>query len=227
MIENKQQAIERIKVVQEKLFRAGRISSRVDNSEQQLFPIAITVEESHALEKWIVSEKAQTSIEIGLAFAISSLAICRGLLSSEQIDSPRHLVIDPHQVNGFKSCGLQILEDAGIIELIDFHDEESQTLLPRLVSQQRSFDFAFVDGSHLFENVFLDLIFLGRLVKPGKAIFVDDYQLPAIKRAVSFCTSNLSWTMEELSPEDDLHQWAVLRTPAQAIVRNFRDYVEF
>jgi hypothetical protein len=41
---------------------------------------------------------------------------------------------------------------------------------------------------------------------------VDDYQLPGVARAASFFASNLGWTVEEVSPADDLHQWAVLRT---------------
>jgi hypothetical protein len=33
-------------------------------------------------------------------------------------------------------------------------------------------------------------------------VFVDDYQLPAVARAVSFCVTNLDWTLEEVSAAD-------------------------
>jgi hypothetical protein len=52
----------------------------------------------------------------------------------------------------------------------------------------------------------LDLLILGRLVRAGGIIFVDDYQLPAVARAVSFCVTNLNWTIEEVSAENDLHR---------------------
>jgi hypothetical protein len=59
-------------------------------------------------------------------------------------------------------------------------------------------------------------------------VFVDDYQLPAVARAVSFfCVTNLDWTLEEVSAADELHRWAVLRTSAVADTRAFDYYVDF
>jgi hypothetical protein len=46
-------------------------------------------------------------------------------------------------------------------------------------------------------------------------------------RAVSFCVTNLGWTLEEVSAADDLHRWAVLRTSAVADTRPFDYYVDF
>jgi hypothetical protein len=100
-------------------------------------------------------------------------------------------------------------------------------VLPRLVAEGRRFDLAFVDGNHRFDAVLLDLVYLGRLVRGGGIVFLDDYQLPAVARAVSFCTTNLGWTLEEVSPADELHQWAVLRTPEVPLERRFDHFVEF
>ena len=58
-------------------------------------------------------------------------------------------------------------------------------------------------------------------------MFVDDYQLPAIVRAASFCTTNLGWTLEEVSAVDDLHRWAVLRTSTVPDARPFDHYRGF
>ena len=91
----------------------------------------------------------------------------------------------------------------------------------------RRFDLAFVDGNHRFDGVFLDLVYLGRLLRRGAVVFLDDYQLPAVVRAASFCLRNLGWTLEEVSPADALHQWAVLRTSIAPDERPFDFYVEF
>ena len=91
----------------------------------------------------------------------------------------------------------------------------------------RVFDLAFVDGNHRFDGVFVDLVYLGRLVRPGGIVFLDNYQLPTVARAVSFFLTNLSWTLEEVSAADDHHQWAVLRTSAVPDARAFDFYVEF
>lgn len=56
---------------------------------------------------------------------------------------------------------------------------------------------------------------------------VDDYQLPAIQRAVSFCLTNLNWTLEETAATTDEHHWAVLRTATTPDSRSFDEYVDF
>jgi hypothetical protein len=44
---------------------------------------------------------------------------------------------------------------------------------------------------------------------------------------VSFCITNLAWTLEQLSPIDTLHQWAVLRTPQVPDTRPFDSFIDF
>jgi predicted O-methyltransferase YrrM len=209
----------------ERLLREGNVVAQMDGTTHQVFPVGITRAEGEALRAWVVREHAMCTIEIGLAYGISALFICEGLLMNAH-NNVRHVVVDPYQT-GFKNCGLQSLEAGGAADLIEFHAEESQILLPRFLSEGRRFELAFIDGSHLFERVFLDLIYLGWLVHPGGIIFVDDYQLPAIVRGVSFCLTNLGWVLEEVSPADEHHQWAVLRTPRDPIPRSFRDFVDF
>jgi predicted O-methyltransferase YrrM len=219
-------ALTRLRQVSGRLLKDSKTVSKLDNSEHEIFPVAISADEGRSLRGWVVKESAARTIEIGLAYGVSALFVCEGLLINGHPNA-QHVVIDPFQSTGFKDCGLQLLEDAGVSHLIDYHEEESQILLPKFLSETRRFDFAFIDGSHLFERVFLDLIYLGRIVEPGGIIFVDDYQLPAIARCVSFCLTNLNWTLEELSQPDELHQWVVLRTPRKAISRSFRDFVDF
>ena len=223
---NREAPLYRLRLVAERLITAGKTVSKLDNSEHKLFPLAISPAEGKSLRDWITKVKAAHTIEIGLAYGISALFACEGLLTNGLQDM-RHVVIDPFQSTGFKDCGLQALKDAGVIDLIEYFSEESQIVLPRFLTEARSFDLAFVDGSHFFDRVFLDLIYLGRLVRPAGIIFVDDYQLPAIARAISFCTTNLGWSLEEVSGLDEFHQWAVLRLPTEPIPRSFRDFIEF
>jgi hypothetical protein len=71
---------------------------------------------------------------------------------------------------------------------------------------------AFVDGSHRFAAAFVDRFHLAWLVRPGGIVF-DDYQLRAVERATSHFSTDLGWTLEDVSAPDEHHQWAVLRTP--------------
>jgi hypothetical protein len=53
--------------------------------------------------------------------------------------------------------------------------------------------------------VFVDLVHLGRLLRPGAILLLDDYHLPGIARAASFFQANLGWTLEEVSTIEDRH----------------------
>ena len=56
----------------------------------------------------------------------------------------------------------------------------------------------------------------------GGVIFLDDYQLPGIRRAVSFYVTNLNWRVEEECSRDELHHWVVVRTACAKADRNCR-----
>jgi predicted O-methyltransferase YrrM len=211
--------------VRDRLLRNGELVARSDGSRHSIFPVAIAAREGEALEAWVRREGARSTIEVGLGYGIAALFICAALADAG-LDSA-HVAIDPYQSTRFAGCGLQALAEAGLRDLVELFEEPSEIVLPRLLAGRRTFDLAFVDGNHRFDGVFLDLIFLGRLVRPGGIVAVDDHQLPAVARAASFCTTNLGWTVEETSAEDPHHHWAVLRTARSPDTRRFDHFVEF
>jgi predicted O-methyltransferase YrrM len=216
----------RVRGVIERLVRDGTAVASYDETLHRLFPVAVSAAEGEALREWVLREGASQTIEIGLGYGISALHVCEGLLANAD-PAAHHVAIDPYQARRFSNCALQFLEEAGVAGMVEHHEEESLTALARLLGEARSFDLAFVDGNHRFDGVFPDLVFLGRLVRAGGIIFVDDYQLPAVARAASFFLTNLGWTLEEVSAADDFHQWAILRTSAVPDSRPFDYYVDF
>ncbi|MGA9762309.1 MAG: class I SAM-dependent methyltransferase [Gaiellaceae bacterium] len=219
-------ALLKVRVVIERLARDGAAVASSDDSVHDLFPVVVSVEEGEALRGWVTREAATRTIEVGLGYGLSALFICEGLLANGSA-AARHVAIDPYQDTRFSGCGTQFLAEAGLAEVVEHYAEESQIALPRFLSEDRSFDLGFIDGNHRFDGVFLDLVYLGRLVRPGGILFLDDYQLPAVARAASFCVKNLGWTVEEISAGDDLHQWAVLRISGLPDKRPFDYYVDF
>jgi predicted O-methyltransferase YrrM len=221
-------ALRRVRGVIERLVREGTALARSDGTVRDLFPVAASAAEGEALREWISRERAIHTIEVGLGYGVSTLYVCEGLLgNASEATAVRHVVIDPHQATRFSDLGLQFLGEAGVAEMVEHHAEGSETALPRFFGEGRGFDLAFVDGNHRFDGVFVDLFYLGRLVRPGGIVFLDDYQLPAVARASSFFLTNLGWTPEEVSPPDDLHQWAALRTPAVPDTRPFDHFLDF
>ena len=210
----------------ERLVREGSAVAGSDGTVHELFPVAAGTAAGEALREWVRREGATRTIEVGLGYAISTLFICEGLLMGAD-ETARHVAIDPFQRTRFSDCGLQFLDEARVGGLVEHYGEESQVVLPRLLNEGRSFDLAFVDGNHRFDGVFLDLFYLGRLVRPGGVVLLDDYQLPGVAKAASFFLTNLGCTLEALSAADDLHQWAVVRTSERPNTRRYDSYVDF
>lgn len=197
----KNDSIKQIRSVIASLDRDGDKQVFPDNPNVPPFRTAsIATAEGESLRRWVVKEKAVNTIEVGLAFGFSALYVCEGLLLNKKAN-PKHTVIDAYQTqeNKYANSGLDILAKAGVDKIIEFHGEQSQIVLPRFLNENRKFDLAFVDGNHRFDYVFLDLFYLGHLVRPGGVIFMDDYNFPGIKKATSFFAKNLGWKIEESS----------------------------
>ena len=80
--------------------------------------------------------------------------------------------------------------------------ERSQFALPRLVAEGFVADAAFVDGSHIFHRVFVDLAFLHELVRPGGLIILDDCEWPSVATAARYFERNTGWRPVVLSATD-------------------------
>ncbi len=216
----------RVREVIERLLRERTVVARADGTVHQIFPVAASPAEGVAPRDWVTREGATRAIEIGLGYGFSALHIGEGLLGNSG-PARRHTVIDPFQAIRFAGCGLQLLAEAGLADMVEHLALRSELALPRLLEEGRQFDFAFIDGNHRFDGVFLDLIYLGKLVRAGGIILLDDYQLPGIRRAVAFCLTNLGWTLEEVASADERHRWAAIRTATTPDTRPYDYYVEF
>ncbi len=221
LLSKNNESISLIRQVMDRLEKDGSAVSRSDGKEHSVFPVAVSPKEAAWLREWIGREQPTKTIEIGLGYGISTLHICEGLLLNGN-PADKHIVIDPHQDWRFSQLGLQHLEDAGVRERVEYFDEESQTALPRFMQEKRYFDFAFVDGNHHFDYVFLDLFYLGRLLNKGSLIVLDDYSWAGINKAVSFCVTNLNWKIE-----DTFGDFVALRTSTEADDRPGRYLAEF
>lgn len=136
-------AVRRVRDVITRLVRDGTVIARSDGSVHTLFPVAASAAEGEALQEWVTRIGATSTIEISLGYGISALFICEGLLRNGDVTA-QHVVMDPYQATRFANCGLQVLDEAGVAEMVGYHPEESQIVLPRLVSEGKSFDLAFV-----------------------------------------------------------------------------------
>lgn len=207
---------------------AARVRAVIERivHEGRAFPVAIAPGEGIALRDWVMREQPTRVLEIGLAYAFSTLHICEALRALGEPEA--HVTaVDPNQESAFHNAGVGALDDAGVGAMVEVLIAPSQIALPELRATGSTFDFAFVDANHRFDGVFVDLVNLAALLRGGSIVFVDDYQLPSIRRAVSFFVTNRGWTLEECSDTEPDHHWAVLRTSTEPDTRPFDHFVDF
>ncbi|WP_255951927.1 class I SAM-dependent methyltransferase [Streptomyces odontomachi] len=154
--------------------------------------VALPERDCDQVRDLLVDERVGTVVEIGLAYARSALAIGEALLRAGS-RTPRHVVIDPFQYTAYDGVGWELLCSAGLDGVAELVTEPSQRFLPRLVAAGFAADAAFVDGSHHFHNVFVDLVFLGEIVRPGGIVVLDDVWWPSVGAAVAYFETNLGW----------------------------------
>ena len=184
--------------------------------------ISLPEHDSDVLRNQILAENARTVVEIGLAYGSSALAIGEALVSTGSQDAS-HLIIDAYQRH-FKSVGWEAIVSAGLDTICRLVNERSQTALPRLVTEGFVADVAFVDGSHAFQNVFVDLYFLRDLVRPGGLVILDDCQWPSVGTAVNYYVVNGGWIAEPVKEPTRLRAFRLPEPPCNPNFESFRPF---
>jgi predicted O-methyltransferase YrrM len=160
-------------------------------------------------------------IEVGLAYGSSALAIGEALCATGMADVS-HIVIDPFQETAYDNVGWDVLKAAGLADHTRFVGEASSVALARLTANGLVADAAFVDGSHRFHEVFVDLYFLRKLVRPGGLVILDDASWPSVAAAVRYFDLNLGWRPVEIAG-----RLTARRLPDELFEPVFTDYKPF
>lgn len=159
--------------------------------------VTLPAKECDNLRDVLIADRAHVVIEVGLAYGSSALAIGEALCSVGG-RGVSHVIIDPFQTAAYDNVGWDALIAAGLAAQSTLIAEPSSIALPRLQSAGFSADAAFVDGSHRFHEVFVDLYFLRKLVRPGGLIILDDASLPSVATAIRYFDLNLGWHTEAM-----------------------------
>jgi len=138
----------------------------------------------------MLREKPERTIEIGMAQGRSALmfAACHRLL--EHDGTHQHIVIDPFQSSDWDNTAVLQLKTAQLLDYVKVYEMPSSKCLPLLIRDGASFDLAYVDGSHLFEDVFVDFYFLYELISVGGIILFDDSTFPDVRKVIRFIENN-------------------------------------
>lgn len=132
-----------------------------------------------------------STLEIGMAFGASTIVFGAFHKARDPLGSFQHTAIDPFQSTVWDSVGRMKLEEADLARYVRVVEEKSSLALPRLVAEEQRYGLIYIDGSHLFEDVFIDAYFCARLLNPNGYLMFDDCSDPHVAKVIAFIDASL------------------------------------
>lgn len=174
-------------------------------------PDSVSARRAGFLHDLIRSERAFVTLEVGMAWGLSTLAMVQALVENGA-GPGSHVVLDPHQESIYGDAALRALRETGAADFVEFHAQKSMILLPKLVEQDRSFDIIFIDGRHVFDGVFLDFVYADYLLRPGGVVVLDDTFADPIHLTCRYAETNFEYlpvadVFAEDAPRDRNAYW--------------------
>lgn len=150
------------------------------------------------LRQLMLASESNCTLEIGLCYGGSALLFACSHRDLGHAPKGQHVALDPYQQTVWDDSGLLTIEKAGLSEYLDFRYSSSALELPRMLERGEKFDLIYVDGSHLFEDVFVDAYFAIRLLSMGGIVAFDDSTDPHVAKVLRFLRASLPDELPEL-----------------------------
>jgi cephalosporin hydroxylase len=182
--------------VLEEMIRTQRTVGRTGRVFEGLGAVS-TVNNLQVLRGLMLERRPTRTLEIGLALGGSALAIAATHQELGALPARQHCAIDPYQTDGWDSAALGAIERAGLSDYVEFRPQFSSIALAELAAGNDKYGLIYIDGSHFFEDVFIDTYFGFRLLEDGGIILFDDCTIDHVAKVLKFVTANWSgWTHE-------------------------------
>jgi cephalosporin hydroxylase len=156
-----------------------------------------TLNNLHIIRELLIREKISNTLEIGLAYGGSALTF----LATLKTVSPHnfhHSAIDPFQTRDWGGSSLRVLSEEGYSSHFTHYEELSALVLPDLVKQKKEYGLIYIDGYHLFENVFIDFYYSSMLLPVGGYMLFDDCTDPHVNKVIQFIKKNYQEILVEI-----------------------------
>ena len=186
--------------VLEEIYRTGRCADLA--GKERKVTGAVPREDALILQEMVRFVKARTTLETGVAFGLSTLAICEALLEgavengdspSERADArysphfrPKHYGVDPEQNAVHGGAALASLKKAGLDSVFELLEGPSHVMLPKLLEKGVALDLAFIDGWHTFDYTLLDFFYIDKMLRPGGVVLLHDRSWPSKQKVIRF-----------------------------------------
>ena len=157
----------------------------------------------------VIAEEATSTLEVGFSFGMSASHI---LLGQRLLGGGRHVAIDPFQHSEhYQGCGLMNVTTAHLAAGFRWLEQPSSQALPSLVHDGLELDLCFIDGSHLFGDIFVDAYYCDQLLRPHGVMVFDDAWLPATRTVAEIMRTNYGY---QPIPTPEAQNMLALRRPS-------------
>lgn len=151
-----------------------------------------TVNNLHTIHTLMRDIQPSHTLEVGMSFGGSALAFCASHKELGHPQERQHIAIDPYEMSPtcWDCAGVLAVERANLSGYLDFREGCSSLELPKLLESGQRFGLIYIDGSHLFEDVFIDAYFATRLLTDGGVVLLDDSFNKHVKKVLRFLRTN-------------------------------------
>lgn len=157
---------------------------------------AIRRDQGEFLCEFLRGRTINRTLETGFAYGCSTAYIMSAT-------SAPHIAIDPY-ADSYGDVGLQNIATLGFQDRLQLIRQPSYLALPQLLAARTPIDFAFIDGGHRFEEIFIDWYYASMLLAQGGCVALDDTWLEATRMTASFVRTNRKELREIAVPVPNL-----------------------
>lgn len=141
----------------------------------------------------------EKTMEVGLLFGASALLFLSLHKEFGRSGIRQHLALDPFQDHCWDDVGLLEIEKAGLSDWFELRRTFSSIEMPRMLDSGERFGMIYVDGSHIFEDVFVDAYYGARLLEKGGIILFDDCSDKHVAKVIKFLRRNCAHALQEVN----------------------------
>lgn len=146
--------------------------------------LEIKVKLGKFINNLILENNLRKTLEVGFGLGASSAYIINATKS-------RHITIDPFYKTAWNSSiGKKNIQKLGFTKLLKYYDDFSYNVLPQLVRKGIKLDFAFIDGDHKYDFIFIDFFYIDLMLQKGGFILFDDAGMRSAQLVASFLRTN-------------------------------------
>jgi predicted O-methyltransferase YrrM len=146
----------------------------------------VSMVEAVRLANIIMDRGCTTCAETGVAFGVSTAAICLALAKLGSTGAI-HYGIDPCQMEEHGGAALNLLKELGVQERFELLERPAHTGLAALLERGVQLDFAFIDGWHSLDYKLLDFFLMDKLLRRGGVVAMHDSVFRSTRSVLAYC----------------------------------------